>query len=108
MDGAGDGLHLAGHDDRALDGAIVADRAGIEGACDAGVGGDAAAAHSITELGALGDPSVDGPWRHVEKLGQFVVGRAEQAVVVRLLAHSGSKRVGRPIAVMADYNYGIQ
>ena len=44
VNGAGDRLHLAADDDRALEGAVVADRAGIEAARHARVGGDAAAA----------------------------------------------------------------
>ena len=58
----------------------------LEGACDARVGSDPTAEHSIAELSTLGDPSVDGPRRHIEKLGQFVVGRAKQAVVVCLVS----------------------
>ena len=43
---------------------------------------------------ALGDPLVDGPRRHVQKLSEFVVRRAEQAIVVCLLAHVGTKISG--------------
>jgi hypothetical protein len=83
---AGHRLELATDDDRALDGSVVSDRARIEAARHLGVGDEPAAPHGLAEVGVPGDPIVDGAWGYGEERRQLVVGRAEQAVIVRLLA----------------------
>jgi hypothetical protein len=70
---------------RALDGALVADRALVEAARHPRVRHHPALAHR-REGGAARDPVVDGAWRNIEEARQLRVGGAQQAIIVGELA----------------------
>jgi hypothetical protein len=67
---------------RALDGAVVADRAVVEAARHPRVGHDPSLAHRLGKGGMTRDPVVDGARRDIEETRQLGVGGAQQAVVV--------------------------
>ena len=103
VDGAGQGLEVAADDGRSLDLAIIAHGTVVKAVRHPGIGNDAAAAsrhrRNRHAWRSIGRPC----WMHVEKFGELVVGGAEQAVVVRLLAHFRVEAAGRPIAVIELY-----
>jgi hypothetical protein len=70
---------------RALDGALVADRALIEAARHPRIRHHPALAYRLGESGMARDPVVDGARGDIEEARQLGVGGAQQAVVVREL-----------------------
>lgn len=94
-------LGFAAIEGGALDLALEADGAGIEAVRDLRIGDQAAALHGRFEVGLAGDPVVDGAPRDAEELAELLVGRAEQAVLVRLLAEVGLVGRGASVGVHA-------
>ena len=87
--------------------ALVAHRALVEAARDAGIGQHAGLAHRLGEGGMGCDPVVDGARRHFEESRQVLVGGAQQAVVACELAivaaiEGGTSGIGHA----PDYNIG--
>jgi hypothetical protein len=109
MHGAAERPELALMQDLALELAVIPQGAVVETAGDPGVGESAPALHRGREVGVTRNPIVDDARTDAEELGQFIVGRAEQAVIVRLLAklrtvtggtaHGAHRRIITPIVI---------